>query len=123
PAGATSFYTAAISDTGWVALANEDGATADGRTAKLNADGTFVVTLTVAASTADVPAYAVYTSKAHGLGMADPSQNSTSPVVFAPAPEPEPEPEPVESTLSVSKSVGLDPAGEAITVTGAGYTI
>ncbi len=136
-AGAPGFYRAGTSDTVWVAPGNEDGTAADGgRTAPLNADGTFTVTLTAPAPTADVPALAVYTSKAHGMGNSDRSQDTITPVTFqaAPSPEPEPEPEPepgepgedpepapTEPTLTASKVTGLDASGETITVTGAGY--
>jgi hypothetical protein len=122
PAGAASFYQADTVDTVWVALTNEDGGPADARTAKLNEDGSFTLTLTVPAPTTEVPAYAVYTSKAHGIGINDPSQNSVAPVVFAPAPEPEPEPEPEPAPVVPEVAVTVAPIGGGeVTVSGTGF--
>ena len=87
PAGLPGFYTGASSifETVWVAPSNENGVGESGRTGAMNPDGSFSVTF-------DVPAfeegtsYALYTSKAHGQGFADPSQNSITEVKYAPVP-------------------------------------
>lgn len=120
PAG-SSFYGGGSSDAVHVAVGNADGATSSGRTAPMTAEGSFTVTLTVPAFAEGAP-LAVYTSKAHGQGFADPSQNASAPIAYAtpPAPEPEPEPERVP-TLTLSKTTGLNPAGETVTVSGTGY--
>jgi len=48
----------------------------------LNADGTFSVTFTVPAFV-EGAAYALYSSKAHGQGTSDPSQNAAGAIAYA----------------------------------------
>ncbi|MDI6023789.1 hypothetical protein QBL02_09540, partial [Leucobacter sp. UT-8R-CII-1-4] len=117
PAGLPGFYigSGSMLDTVFVGPTNEDGSTEAGRTAKLNADGTFTTTFTAPAFE-DAKSYAVYTSKAHGQGMGDKSQDTTTavaysaPVVAAPAVT-------VEGAVS-----DLDPdAANVVTVRGTGF--
>lgn len=97
--GLSDFYAASgsLSQVVWVGPGNVDGGTPEQRTAPLNADGTFAVTFEVPAF-ADGTSYAVYTSRAHGIGLGDKSQNAIGSIAYeAPAPTPEPEPEPEPS--------------------------
>lgn len=114
PAGLPGFYLGASSlissETVWIAPGNVDGTSPSGRTAPMNADGTFSVTVTVPAASASIPAYAVYTSKGHGQGMSDTSQNSTTPLVYAPAP-------PASTTLALASSAASVTDGSSVTVT------
>ncbi|MGG5754016.1 HtaA domain-containing protein [Zafaria sp. Z1313] len=77
--GHAGFYAAATASalvegqTVWVATGNSTGTTAAGRTAPLSADGSFSLTLTVPAGAAS--GFTVYTSKAHGQGTTNTSQN------------------------------------------------
>ncbi|RXZ87628.1 hypothetical protein ESP50_00005, partial [Agromyces atrinae] len=119
PAGLPGFYLGSgslvASETVWIAVGNTAGNGAQGKSAPLEADGSFSLTVNVPAYT-DGAAYALYTSKAHGQGFTDASQNTTTPVAYAAV-----VPEPVVPTVVVSKTTGLDPAGESITVTGSGF--
>jgi hypothetical protein len=107
PQGATNFYTAGItaSSTIWVNLGNATTATQ----APMNADGSFSVTLTLPADNGTAK-WAVYTSKAHGQGFADPKQNTISTLTYAPAP--------VKPTIAVGE---IPNGGGAVTVTGTGF--
>ncbi|MGO7983515.1 hypothetical protein ACC691_37340, partial [Rhizobium johnstonii] len=51
------------------------------------------------------PAYALYTSKAHGQGIGDTTQNTTTPVEYRAAP-----------SVTVSKTSDLNPAGDTVVV-------
>ncbi|MDF2492681.1 MAG: hypothetical protein K0Q58_1259 [Microbacterium sp.] len=87
PAGLPGFYQGAssISQVVWIAPGNPAGSTDAGPTAPMAADGSFSVELTVPAY-ADGAAFSLYTSKAHGQGFMDPSQNVIQPVTYAAAP-------------------------------------
>src|SRR5690606_28818823 len=87
PAGLPGFYQGASSilDTVWVAPGNTDGVSETGRTGAMNSDGSFSVTFDVPAF-AEGTSYALYTSKAHGQGFGDPSQNSITEVAYEPLP-------------------------------------
>lgn len=114
PTGLPGFYLGAssliTSETIWIAPGNVDGTSPSGRTAPMNADGTFSVTVTVPAASSSVPAYTVYTSKGHGQGMSDTSQNSTTPLVYAPAP-------PTATALALSSSAASVTDGSPVTLT------
>ena len=77
PAGLPDFYKASEQliegTTVYISRTNTEGTTAMGRTARLNADGSFSVTLDVPSPSKT--ALALYTSKAHGQGVNDSSQN------------------------------------------------
>jgi len=98
PAGLPGFYQGASSLTQvvWIAPGNENGQSEAGPTAPMNEDGTFEVTIEVPAF-ADGTGWALYTSKAHGQGFADPSQNTITPVRYA-----APAPASTTTTLAVS---------------------
>jgi hypothetical protein len=77
PRGFAGFYAASaelLPGTVHVKVGNVDGETAAGRTAPMNADGTFSITFAVPAD--DGTEYAIYTSKAHGQGVSDTSQDA-----------------------------------------------
>lgn len=114
-AGGEGFYAVSRSlvDMVWVSTTNADGGPADARTGKMNPDGSFSVTFAVPGASPSIPQYAVYTSKAHGQGVADPSQNSTTAVAYAPAP--------AAPTITVSKATELNSEGELVTITGSGF--
>lgn len=111
PAGLPGFYagSAQITDTVWVAPGNVDGGSAGGRTAPMGEDGTFSVQLTVPAYT-DGAQYALYTSKAHGQGFQDPSQNTVTPLAWEPLP-----------AVATSTTLAVSPA--ATSVEGAEVTL
>lgn len=83
PAGLPGFYAGAAQLSEVVAISPdaEDGASASGRTAKLNGDGTFTVELEVAAYE-EGNELALYTSKGHGLGFGDKSQDTVAAVIY-----------------------------------------
>ena len=114
PAALAGFYPGSASllpsETVWIGPGNSEAGSGAMRTAPLNADGTFSVTLTIPAPTAAVPAYAIYTSKAHGMGSADPSQNTVTALSYA-------APAPAETTLSLSSSAVSVEAGQSVTLT------
>lgn len=105
-AGHRGFYQAssagALVEGQTVAVATQygEGSIAQGRTAHLRADGSFTLTLTLPAG-ATASDYAVYTSKAHGQGRSDTSQN----VVVRLSAEKE-----SEGTGSGSGSIGSSPS-------------
>ena len=101
PAGASGFYAsgAAQSSTVWVAPGNE----ATAATAPMGADGSFSVNVPLPAG-GDL---AVYTSKAHGQGFADKSQDTITSVQVLPAP-----------SVTVAP---VSEAGGTLTVTGSGF--
>ncbi|MGO4105279.1 HtaA domain-containing protein [Leifsonia sp. YAF41] len=107
-------------------------------------DGTFAATMTVPAPVEG--GFAFYTSKAHGIGISDKSEDTVTPVRFAAPPTPEPTPEPTVEptpeptapptpvpspeppvtpapvpTVTVSKTTGLNADGETVTVRGTGF--
>ncbi|NUL46605.1 HtaA domain-containing protein [Cellulosimicrobium funkei] len=97
PRGLAGFYQGSTSlledQTVYVSPTAEVGDSAQGRTERMQADGTFSFTTTLPAEPED--GLAAYTSKAHGQGFADPSQNTTTPITYAePAPVEEPTPTP-----------------------------
>ncbi len=118
PAGLAGFYQGSssmiASETVWISVDNVDGASETGKTAQMSADGSFEFTVTVPRPTETSPAFALYTSKAHGQGFGDPSQNTITPIVFAPDSAAAP-------AVTVSKTTGINPAGEYVTVTGTGF--
>ncbi|MGP5164712.1 HtaA domain-containing protein [Arthrobacter rhombi] len=83
--GATGFYAADLLDaeTLWISTTNKDGLTDAGRTAKMANDGSF--TATVLLPKQGSTKFAVYTSKAHGQGMADTSQDIKANIAYAKA--------------------------------------
>ncbi|MFF2050627.1 HtaA domain-containing protein [Leifsonia sp. NPDC058194] len=115
PAGLAGFYAGAAdlipTETVWIAVGNTSVPTGTARTAPMNADGTFSVTITVPAPSTTTPAYAIYTSKAHGQGFADPSQNTITAVGYAPAGTA------VTPTIAVSTSSSTGNAGDPVDVT------
>ncbi|WP_052663692.1 HtaA domain-containing protein [Psychromicrobium lacuslunae] len=77
-----------MANTVFLAPGLADGSTAQGRTAPMNADGSFSVKIQVPAKAST--AWAVYTSKAHGQGMSDKSQNTATNLKYAAAVTPKP---------------------------------
>ncbi len=86
PTSAGGFY--AASNSGAISQADTVFVPA----ARISAEGSFTVTLTAPAG--DGTSYSVFSSKAHGQGVGDPSQDASVVLEFAPAPTPEPTPEP-----------------------------
>ena len=88
--GESGFYSANTnkalveSETTWIAVGNDDADTSIGRTAPMTTKGAFSVTITVPAGTST--SYAIYTSRAHGVGVTDLSQNVTKRLSYADAP-------------------------------------
>ncbi|WP_313539117.1 HtaA domain-containing protein [Leifsonia aquatica] len=115
PAGLGGFYADSAklipSETVWIAVGNPSVPTGTTRTAPLNADGTFSVAITVPAASTAIPAYALYTSKAHGQGIADPSQNTITPVTYAAAGTA------VTPTITLTTSGSTGNAGDPVDVT------
>ncbi|WP_424936175.1 MULTISPECIES: HtaA domain-containing protein [Bacteria] len=104
PAGLPGFYQGASSLTQvvWIAPGNESGQSEAGPTAPMEEDGSFEVTIDVPAF-AEGTGWALYTSKAHGQGFADPSQNTITPVSYvAPAP------------VSTTTTLAVSPAGTTV---------
>ncbi|WP_157006902.1 HtaA domain-containing protein [Agromyces laixinhei] len=81
-------------------------------------DGAFTTTLEVPAGSFDpATSYVVATSAAHGLSVTDRTLDAFASITIAqPAP-----PEPTTPSVTVSKTSGLDAAGETITVRGSGF--
>ena len=80
-------------------------------------DGAFTTTLKVPAGQFDpAKSYVAATSAAHGLSVTDRSLDAFSPITIAQS-----EPEPVVPSVSVSKTSGLDAAGEKVVVKGTGF--
>ncbi|WP_157000721.1 HtaA domain-containing protein [Agromyces laixinhei] len=81
-------------------------------------DGAFTTTLEVPAGSFDpATSYVVATSAAHGLSVTDRTLDAFASITIAqPAP-----PEPTTPAVTVSKTSGLDAAGETITVRGSGF--
>ncbi|GAA3036403.1 HtaA domain-containing protein [Microbacterium dextranolyticum] len=100
PAGLPGFYrgSGSLTEVVFVAVGNASGGSGQGRTEPMNDDGSFTFTVTVPAYTEGAE-YAVYTSKAHGQGMADRSQDTTTALDWAdiPTPEPTTTPEPTST--------------------------
>ncbi|MFF3601915.1 hypothetical protein ACFYYK_41320, partial [Kitasatospora indigofera] len=115
-AGLPGFYMGGsglvTSEITFVAPGNVLGSGAQGKTAPMNADGSFEFSVTVPAFSEAKPSYAIYTSKAHGQGMSDTSQDSSTVIAYAPIPAP---------TVTVSKTSGLDAQGDTVIVTGTGF--
>jgi hypothetical protein len=114
PAGLGGFYQGASSllptETVWIAPGNEQIASGTARQEPMAADGTFTVSLTVPAASSETPAYAIYTSKAHGQGFADPSQNTITALTYA-------APEPASTAIALASSASSVEEGAAITLT------
>jgi hypothetical protein len=110
PAGLPGFYLGANSlvpsETVWIATGLADVPSGSARQTPMNADGSFSVSITVPASGSGAPAYALYTSKAHGQGFSDPSQNTTTALTYA-----APVPTTTSTTLGVSPST-VEEGGE-----------
>ncbi|MFF2487205.1 HtaA domain-containing protein [Microbacterium sp. NPDC058062] len=109
PAGLSGFYGGAMGDVVWVSPGNADGSIGSGRTAPMTPEGTFSVQVSVPAHT-DGAQYTVYTSKAHGGGMTDPSQNATTAIVWEPLP-----------AVATSTTLTVDPAASSLA--GADFTL
>ncbi|RZU63897.1 Ig-like domain-containing protein [Microterricola gilva] len=105
-----------VADQKW-AVPAADMATIGGANAgaiELKADGTFKATLTVTEEFAKNPGtgnYGIYTYSGSGAKAAQ--FETFTPITFAP--------KAVTPTVSVSKTEGLNPAGETVTVTGTGF--
>jgi hypothetical protein len=110
PVGLPGFYLGAgsmvSSETVWLAVGNAEATTGAGRTGPLNADGSFTRTVTVPAGAAN---YAIYTSKAHGQGMSDTSQDTTTALKYAAPPVPK---------ITATKAPF---GGGEVTLTGSGF--
>ncbi|WP_194410196.1 HtaA domain-containing protein [Microbacterium cremeum] len=104
PAGLAGFYqgSSQITDVVWIAPGNIDEPSDQGRTAPMTADGAFTVQVSVPAHS-DGAQYAIYTSKAHGQGFADPSQNTVTALEWEPAP-----------AVATTTRLTVDPAGSAV---------
>lgn len=124
PAGLAGFYggSTQMLDYVWVAPGNSAGTGNAGRTAPMQADGSFTLTFTLPAYQGTQ--YAIYTSKAHGLGATDPSQNVIAAVAYAAPPAPVWTPDfqvfaadgvtPIDSTTPVYN-------GDEIVIRGSGF--
>ncbi|WP_025156289.1 HtaA domain-containing protein [Leifsonia aquatica] len=114
PAGLGGFYQGAGSllatETVWIAPGNETVSSGTARQEPMAADGTFTVQLTVPAPTESTPAYAIYTSKAHGQGFSDPSQNTITALSYA-------APEPTNTAVSLTSDVASVQEGAAVALT------
>lgn len=114
PAGLPGFYQGSSSmlpsETVWVALGNPEVGSGTTRTSPMNADGSFAVSVTIPAASTGTPAYAVYTSKAHGQGFADPSQNTVTPLAYA-------APEPASTSVALTTSAATVAQGASLTLT------
>ena len=87
PAGLGGFYAGSASllsdETVWIALGNPEVSSGNAQTAPMNTDGSFSVRLTIPAPNDSISRYAIYTSKAHGQGFSDPSQNTSTTLNYA----------------------------------------
>lgn len=101
-AGLSGFYGGTMSDVVWVSPGNAEGSTGAGRTAPMTESGTFSVQLSVPAH-AEGAQYAVYTSKAHGGGFTDPSQNASTAVAWQPLP-----------AVATTTTLTVDPAASSL---------
>ena len=118
--GLAGFYAASTdtsfvdSETVWISAGQVSGGTSGARTEPMTAEGTFEVTINVPAGTDT--SYSIYTSKAHGQGNSDRSQNASlnltyvAPVVVVP-------PVVVPSITATE----IPAAGGTVTVTGSGF--
>ncbi|WP_152031006.1 HtaA domain-containing protein [Agromyces aureus] len=80
-------------------------------------NGAFTTTITVPAAKFDPSlTYQVASSAAHGLSVTNRTLDA-----FAPITVKQPAPEPAKPTLSVSKTEGLNPSGEDLTITAENY--
>jgi hypothetical protein len=150
PQALGDFYTGSdsliASETTWIAVGNADATTGAGRTAPMTTAGTFTLTVTVPAGTDT--SFAVYTSKAHGTGVSDPSQNTVTSLGYASAPTNPTDPtdptnptNPTNPTDPTDPTTPTDPTGPStpapatqrlrvstvsaegyVTVTGTGYS-
>ncbi|WP_431279094.1 HtaA domain-containing protein [Leifsonia poae] len=115
PAGLPGFYMGSASlipsETVWIATGVTEVSSGSARQTPMNPDGTFSVSITVPASTG--ASYALYTSKAHGQGFSDPSQNTTTALSYA-APEP---PAPAATTTTLAASPATAEEGTSVTLT------
>lgn len=109
PAGLPGFYagSASLTEIVWVAPDNADGTGDAGRTARMNADGSFSVEFATPARS-EGASLAVYTSKAHGQGFADPSQNVAQTIEWEASPAVA-----TTTTLSASPASALIEGAEA----------
>ena len=117
PASLENFYAGVDSllDTVWVGPGNVVDDSGTQRTAALNADGSFSIKLTIPAFASEKN-YSIYTSKAHGIGKKDKSQNTVTAIAYS---------APVVSSpkVTVEGSVtDLDPAvATKVKVKGSGF--
>lgn len=95
----SNFYEASPEDTSWISATSHS----------LNADGTFSVQMTVPAYEEGIE-YAFFTSKAHGQGVGDPSQNTKTLLTYEAAPA-------VETSIALSSSLAEVEAGDSVTLT------
>lgn len=97
------------------------------RSSQIAADGSFDVTVELdaeqIATLEKTESYSVYTLKAHGLAVSDPSQNAEVPLAidFSSLTEPELEPEPAVPSVSVSETEVSSAGSTTVTVTGSGF--
>ncbi|KJL45427.1 HtaA domain-containing protein [Microbacterium trichothecenolyticum] len=101
-AGLSGFYGGTMSDVVWVSPGNAEGSTGAGRTAPMTESGTFSVQLSVPAH-AEGAQYTVYTSKAHGGGFTDPSQNASTAIAWQPLP-----------AVATTTTLTVDPAASSL---------
>lgn len=105
-----------MANTVFLAPGLADGSTAQGRTAPMNADGSFSVKIQVPAKAS--AAWAVYTSKAHGQGMSDKSQNTATNLKYAAVVTPKPTVTPTpKPTTKLQPSTPAKPAPTTIAQT------
>lgn len=89
PSDAAGFYQGGSQNPVWIAAGKKDEDTARGRTAPLNADGSFSVKVDVPAQSDQNLSF--FTSKGHGMGMRDTSQDAKAPITYLEKAEPQPE--------------------------------
>ena len=89
PSDAAGFYQGGSQNPVWIAAGKKDEDTARGRTAPLNADGSFSVKVDVPAQSQQNLSF--FTSKGHGMGMRDTSQDAKAPITYLEKAEPQPE--------------------------------
>lgn len=92
PSSSAGFYQGGSTGPVWIAAGKKDEDTERGRTAPLNSDGSFAVKVKVPAKSDTSLSF--FTSKGHGQGMRDTSQNASAPITYVETPAPQPEPAP-----------------------------
>jgi hypothetical protein len=114
PSGLPGFYLGSSSlvptETVWIATGLAEVSSGSARQMPMNADGSFSVSITVPASGSGIPSYALYTSKAHGQGFSDTSQNTTTGLTYA-------APAPAATTTGLTASPSTAEVGGDVTLT------